>query len=64
MAATVLVLTAVLQLAVPSSTTLPQRPKPAARAAEETGAAPVTPAVYPAVMAHPIFAPDRAPPPR
>jgi hypothetical protein len=63
MAAIVLVLAAVLQLAVPSSTTLPDRPKPVAQATEEADAAPVAAAAYPAIMAHPIFAPDRAPPP-
>jgi hypothetical protein len=63
MAAIALVLTAVLQLAVPSSTALPERPRLAPRAAEQADATPVAPTTYPAVMAHPIFAPDRAPPP-
>jgi len=64
MAATVLVLTAVLQFAVPSSSSLPDQPKlAAAHPVEEADATPVAPKTYPAVMAHPIFAPDRAPPP-
>ena len=63
MAATVLVLTAVLQFAVPSSSALPERPKVATHPIEEADAAPVAAKTYPAVMAHPIFAPDRAPPP-
>lgn len=64
MAAIVLVLTAVLQLAVPSSSALPERPRAAAaHPVEEADAAPVAAKAYPAVMAHPIFAPDRAPPP-
>jgi hypothetical protein len=63
MAAIVLALAAVLQVVVPSSTTLPDRPKPAApREGAEADATPVVRA-FPAVMAHPIFAPDRAPPP-
>jgi len=64
MAVTVLVLTAVLQFAVPSSSALPERPKvAAAHPVEEADATPVAAKTYPAVMAHPIFAPDRAPPP-
>src|SRR5690349_15964291 len=64
MAATVLVLTAVLQLAVPSRSAMPDRPRlTMAQPVEEADAAPVAPKAYPAVMAHPIFAPDRAPPP-
>jgi hypothetical protein len=62
MAAIVLALAAVLQVVLPSSTTLPDRPKLALR---ETGEAVATAPVraYPGVLAHPIFAPDRAPPP-
>jgi hypothetical protein len=63
MAVIALVLTAVLQLAVPSSTVLPERPKLAARTAEEADSTPVARVAYPAIIAHPIFAPDRAPPP-
>ena len=63
MAAIVLALAAVLQIVVPSGTTLPpDRPKVAPREAVEADSTPAMRA-YPAVMAHPIFAPDRAPPP-
>jgi hypothetical protein len=62
MAATVLALAAVLQVVAPSSTTLPDRPRLAAREPAEVDAVPALRA-YPAVMAHPVFAPDRAPPP-
>jgi hypothetical protein len=62
MAAIVLALTAVLQVVVPSSTALPERPKMAPREIAEADVAPAVHA-YPAVMAHPVFAPDRAPPP-
>jgi hypothetical protein len=61
MAAIALVVAAGLQLAMPWSVDLPAvtRAKPAAPAEAERPA----PALYRYVMAHPIFAPDRAPPP-
>lgn len=63
MASIVLLLAAGLQLALPSSATLPV----VARHANATApaVAPVRAAAnaYNAIMAHPIFAPDRAPPP-
>ncbi len=61
MAAVVLLAAAGLQLAMPSSVTLPHEPRVAPRHVEEAEE-PVA-GVYTAIMAHPIFAPDRAPPP-
>jgi hypothetical protein len=64
MASVALVLAAGLQLALPSAVTLP--PHPHAQTAVPTladAAIRVAPAAYAAIMAHPIFAPDRAPPP-
>ncbi|HWA88825.1 MAG TPA: hypothetical protein VG889_02240 [Rhizomicrobium sp.] len=62
LAAVLLLVAAGVQLAMPASADLPVAARPKAQqAAQETERAP--PAVYRAVMAHPIFAPDRAPPP-
>ncbi len=63
MASIALLLVAGLQLALPSGASLPEivrQAPPAAKAVE-----PVRTAItaYNAIMAHPIFAPDRAPPP-
>jgi hypothetical protein len=63
MAAIALVLTAGLQLALPSSVELPTRPRVLAPAPERAPIARIAPVAYAAIMAHPIFAPDRAPPP-
>jgi hypothetical protein len=63
MAATALVLTAGLQLLLSSGVNLPARPRaPAAAPAASNVETRVSPAAYAAIMAHPIFAPDRAPP--
>lgn len=61
MAAIALVVAAGVQLAMPWSAALPAvaRAKPVPVQDAER----VVPALYRAVMAHPIFAPDRAPPP-
>jgi hypothetical protein len=62
MASIVLLLVAGLQLALPSSATLPviaRQAPPAAPSVEPVRAALDA---YSAIMAHPIFAPDRAPP--
>lgn len=58
-----LILAAVAQFAMPSSAAVPTRHRAAVsqQAALET-ARPI-PQMYRAIMAHPIFAPDRAPPP-
>lgn len=61
MAAIALVVAAGVQLAMPWSAQLPVVAR--AKAAPLQEAARVAPALYRAVMAHPIFAPDRAPPP-
>lgn len=64
MASVALVLAGGLQLALPSTVNLP--PPPHARTMAPALAATamrVAPAAYAAIMAHPIFAPDRAPPP-
>ncbi len=61
MATILLVMAAGLQLAMPWSLDLPVVPRAKAAAVQEAERAP--PAAYRAVMAHPIFAPDRAPPP-
>ena len=69
-----LIAAAAVQLAVPSAAALPERhhAKPAAKQQakrddeddSDTSRQPhPLPAAYAAVMAHPIFAPDRAPPP-
>src|SRR5215467_15712273 len=63
MAVIALVLAAGLQLALPSSVDLPARPHTRAAAPEPAPMVRVAPVVYAAIMAHPIFAPDRAPPP-
>jgi hypothetical protein len=60
-AAIVLVLAAVAQFAMPSAASLPPIARSAPPAA--ASAAPMRPVTYAAIMAHPIFAPDRAPPP-
>jgi hypothetical protein len=63
-ASVVLLLAAGLQLALPSSASLPlvtRQPAPAALPAVEPVRAALN--AYNAIMAHPIFAPDRAPPP-
>jgi hypothetical protein len=55
-----------VQFALPSQAALPERHrKPAAQQREEDASEQPRPApgVYTAIMAHPIFAPDRAPPP-
>lgn len=62
MAATALLLAAGLQLALPSNLTLPRVPHSAAAPVREA-VTPDPPAAYAAILAHPIFAPDRAPPP-
>jgi hypothetical protein len=61
MAAIALALTAGLQMTMPSSLDLPLAARRAAHPVTEAEAA--APQVYAAIMAHPIFAPDRAPPP-
>ncbi|HWA04542.1 MAG TPA: hypothetical protein VG819_13560 [Rhizomicrobium sp.] len=63
MAATVLLIAAGLQLALPSSLELPQVARRAAPARAQDTAPAIRQAAYPAILAHPIFAPDRAPPP-
>jgi hypothetical protein len=63
MAAIALVLAAGLQLALPSGVTLPAHPRAPAAAPMASEEMRATPAAYAAIMAHPIFAPDRAPPP-
>ena len=63
MAVIALVLAAGLQLALPSSVDLPARPRAPAATPATAPMARVVPVVYAAIMAHPIFAPDRAPPP-
>jgi hypothetical protein len=60
--AIVLVLAAVGQLVLPSGAALPTVARTAPQAAP-LATAPVRPTLYGAIMAHPIFAPDRAPPP-
>jgi hypothetical protein len=62
LAAFLLLIAAGAQLAMPWSADLPvvARAKAAAEPAQEAERAP--PTIYRAVMAHPIFAPDRAPP--
>jgi hypothetical protein len=62
-AAAALLLLVGLQFTLPSGASLPDGPRP--RAANAKIADPIrpAPAVYAAIMAHPIFAPDRAPPP-
>ena len=59
----VLVLAAGAQFALPSSAAVPARHR--ASAAQQSAAETALPAphAYRAIMAHPIFAPDRAPPP-
>jgi len=64
MASVVLLLAVGLQFALPSGATLPEvvrRPAAAAAPAIEPVRAALN--TYNAIMAHPIFAPDRAPPP-
>jgi hypothetical protein len=63
MAVIALVLAAGLQLALPTSVNLPARPRAPAAAPVENNIVRVAPNAYAAIMAHPIFAPDRAPPP-
>jgi len=63
MAVIALVLAAGLQLALPSSVELPARSRAPAAAPVESNVVRAAPAAYAAIMAHPIFAPDRAPPP-
>ena len=63
MAAIALVLAAGLQLALPTSVTLPARPRAPTAAPVDSNIAHAAPATFTAIMAHPIFAPDRAPPP-
>jgi hypothetical protein len=63
MAAIALVLAAGLQLALPSGVNLPAHPRAPATAPAEESPARVASTDYAAIMAHPIFAPDRAPPP-
>jgi hypothetical protein len=63
MAVIALVLAAGLQLALPSSVDLPARPRAPAATPATAPMVRTAPAVYAAIMAHPIFAPDRAPPP-
>lgn len=63
MAVIALVLAAGLQLALPSSVNLPARPRAPAAAPVTAQVARQIAVVYPAILAHPIFAPDRAPPP-
>jgi hypothetical protein len=59
-----LILAAGLELGLPSTVTLPPHARTQAAAPEMAGAAiHVVPVAYAAIMAHPIFAPDRAPPP-
>jgi hypothetical protein len=62
-AAALLLILAGLQLAIPFGASLPERPRaPAAPPRLEDPIRPA-PATYAAIMAHPIFAPDRLPPP-
>ena len=61
MAAIALALTAGLQMAMPSSLDLPVAARRAAHPPAE--AEPAPPQVFASIMAHPIFAPDRSPPP-
>jgi hypothetical protein len=61
-AVAVLVLAAGVQIAMPSAAAVPARPHVAAAAPTTDTARPI-PQMYRAIMAHPIFAPDRAPPP-
>lgn len=60
-AAVVLLIAAGVQFALPSEVELPAVPRVHAAQAQEAAA--VTPLLYRTVMAHPIFAPDRTPPP-
>jgi hypothetical protein len=62
MATIALVLAAGLQLALPSGVNLPTRPRAPAAAPASAVNIHVAPTAYAAIMAHPIFAPDRAPP--
>jgi hypothetical protein len=63
MASIVLLLAAGLQLALPSSVSLPVIGRHAAATAPAAEPVRVAANAYNAIMAHPIFAPDRAPPP-
>jgi hypothetical protein len=63
MAATVLLLAAGLQLALPSGLSLPDAPRRPAPAPAREVAVATPPSAYAAILAHPIFAPDRKPPP-
>jgi general secretion pathway protein N len=57
------VVAAGVQLAMPSAAALPEKPqKVAAQQTADESPRPA-PQIYRAIMAHPIFAPDRAPPP-
>ena len=59
----VLILAAVAQFAMPSSAAVPARHRTAASQQSAVETARPIPQMYRAIMAHPIFAPDRAPPP-
>lgn len=61
LAAIVLLLAAGVQFAMPATLDLPNVPR--TKPASVQDAASVAPQAYQAVLAHPIFAPDRAPPP-
>jgi hypothetical protein len=63
MASIALLLAVGLQLALPSSVTLPEVPRMASHAAPAVEPVNAAFNAYNAIMAHPIFAPDRAPPP-
>lgn len=63
MASIVLLLAAGLQLALPSSASLPVVARHATAAAPSVEPVRIAANAYNAIMAHPIFAPDRAPPP-
>jgi hypothetical protein len=59
----VLILAAGAQFALPSSAAVPPRHRAAAAQRSDAETAAPVPQAYRAIMAHPIFAPDRAPPP-
>jgi hypothetical protein len=63
MASIALLLAAGLQLALPSGASLPEFVRHAPPAAPAVEPVRVAATAYNAIMAHPIFAPDRAPPP-
>jgi len=62
-AAALLILAAVAQFALPSSAAVPPRHRATASQGSALETTRPIPQMYRAIMAHPIFAPDRAPPP-